>query len=321
MSFLSTVKHEYHKKVLQNLIDTNKFDVFIQELLNLKKDNNIYFNLSKKFIPEIISTNKFNLTKPKIVWTNSFLSQDLEYLIKFINFYISKTSKTISNVNSLSAEIFSIQQTYKYNEIIDFQKFAELSFLFQWLLISNSDESDRFISNQLPFFSSTNGYNFSTSQLTKCYIYIIDHPYNIFQKLKTIFNSDVDKARNYMFNVDGTNTLNPSDNPNFNPLQQGWQIHSQSLQDSNVINSLRGKIIMYEDLINDKFETLSSIILHLIQSEVNLDLRYDVIEEFISQNQTKSESYENGSDKLSNKEKKFIASYLHDVNRINNFKL
>ena len=122
-------------------------------------------------------------------------------------------------------------------------------------------------------------------------------------------------------NVDGTNTLNPSDNPNFNPLQQGWQIHSQSWQDSNVINSLRGKIIMYEDLINDKFETLSSIILHLIQSEVNLDLRYDVIEEFISQNQTKSESYENGSDKLSNKEKKFIASYLHDVNRINNFKL
>ena len=68
-------------------------------------------------------------------------------------------------------------------------------------------------------------------------------PVQYFPKIKTIFNSDVDKARNYMFNVDGTNTLNPSDNPNFNPLQQGWQIHSQSWQDSNVINSLRGKLL------------------------------------------------------------------------------
>ena len=61
-----------------------------------------------------------------------------------------------------------------------------------------------------------------------------------------------------MFNVDGTNTLNPSDNPNFNPLQQGWQIHSK-LAGLKCHKLPKRKNYYVEDLINDKFETLSSV--------------------------------------------------------------
>ena len=61
-------------------------------------------------------------------------------------------------------------------------------------------------------------------------------------------------------------------------------MHTESWTDPNVLSSLRGKIISKKDIINNTFETLSSVILHLIQSGVEMELNYDLIENFTNQN-------------------------------------
>ena len=76
------------------------------------------------------------------------------------------------------------------------------------------------------------------------------------------------------------------------------------------MSSLRGKIISKKEILNNTYETLSSIILHLIQSGVEMDLNYDLIENFISQNQVPDFDLDIN---LSKKEKKFLDKYIDDT--------
>ena len=69
-------------------------------------------------------------------------------------------------------------------------------------------------------------------------------------------------------------------------------------------------------MIANPFDTLSSIILHLIQSGVKIELNYDLINNFISNNPTtKNEEVFD----ISQKEKKFIDQYVGDIVSSYNF--
>jgi hypothetical protein len=54
---------------------------------------------------------------------------------------------------------------------------------------------------------------------------------------------------------------------------------------------------------------LSSIILHLVQSGVEIELNYDLIEQFVSQNPISNEFVT----EVSQKEKKFIDQYIDQI--------
>ena len=82
------------------------------------------------------------------------------------------------------------------------------------------------------------------------------------------------------------------------------------LTDANVVNSLKGKIISKKDLDNNTYEVLSSIILHLIQSGVELDLDYDLIDQFVKNNPVK---HDDSLDDISTKEMKFLDKYVSDL--------
>ena len=71
----------------------------------------------------------------------------------------------------------------------------------------------------------------------------------------------------------------------------------------------KGKIILKKDLIREPYETLSSIILHLVQSGVEIELNYDLIEKFVNQNPISNES----EIEVSQKEKKFIDQYIDQI--------
>ena len=86
-------------------------------------------------------------------------------------------------------------------------------------------------------------------------------------------------------------------------------INTQSWTDANVVNSLKGKIISKKELTKNSYEVLSSIILHLIQSGVKIELDYDLIDNFLNKNTIDEDS----SDEISSKEKKFLDKYVNEI--------
>ena len=152
--------------------------------------------------------------------------------------------------------------------------------------------------------------------MSKCYLLIVDHPYSVFAKIKNKLDGDSDMAKQLMFNTDGKNIIQFKENDNFCPVQQPWHIHLSSWQDPNVIDSLKGKFIHLTDLLNNPIDTLSSIVFHLIQSGLLLDMKYDVVEEFIQNNNPKNQISIFDHDKISNHDKKFIKNIMkeYDLN-------
>ena len=164
--------------------------------------------------------------------------------------------------------------------------------------------------NDLPFFSSENNYNFTKQSLSQSYILILNNPYEVYSKIKKTVNHDQEIARNVFLNLDQSSQDEKYSKVKFKFSNKGWNVHTDSWTDPNVLSSLRGKIISKKEILNNTYETLSSIILHLIQSGVEMELNYDLIENFISQNQVPDFDLDIN---LSKKEKKFLDKYIDDT--------
>lgn len=311
MSFLSNVKYRYQSKILDDLLEKNHKD-FCNYLFKLKKDKHLYYSLASNYIPTILAKNEIGIGEPKIIWLNSFLRDDLQYVESFLNFYIQKTVNTSEEIQDISAEFLKVQDYFSIREKIDFDKFVQCSLLYQWLLSDVKEKNFHIITNLLSFFSTDSGYNFTTPTLSKCYLLIADHPYSIFAKIKNKFDGNSDMAKQLMFNIDGQNIIKSKENDNFCPVQQPWHIHLSSWQDPNVIDSLKGKIIHLTDLFNNPMDTLSSIVFHFIQSGLILDMKYDIVDEFIQNNNPKNHISISNYDEISNHDKKFIKNSIKE---------
>ena len=110
--------------------------------------------------------------------------------------------------------------------------------------------------------------------------------------------------------MDQRATLQDQNKTSFYLFRKGWHTNTESWTDANVMNSLKGKIISTKELKNNSYEVLSSIILHLIQSGVEIELDYDLIENFVKNNSyIDNEAYE----EISTKERKFLDKYVSDI--------
>ena len=137
----------------------------------------------------------------------------------------------------------------------------------------------------IPFFQENN-YNFTKQSLSQSYILILNNPYEVYSSIKKTVNQDQEVARNIFLNLDQKEQNESFSKANFKFPTKGWHIHTESWSDPNVLTSLRGKIISKKDIYNNTFETLSSVILHLIQSGVEMELNYDLIELFMKKTQS-----------------------------------
>ena len=146
--------------------------------------------------------------------------------------------------------------------------------------------------------------------MTLCYFYLIDDPYQVYQDLKNKHDNDSEVARNIFLNLDNNYLSHDVNDKKFELDKQGWHTHVSSWKDANVINSLKGKFIFKKNLINDPYDTFSSIIFHLIQSGADIDLNYDVIQKYVN---TLPKSQKAPEVSLSNKEKKFIDQYVQNI--------
>lgn len=304
MSFLNKFKYHYHLKQIDHLFEEHKYSEIFDYLHKMKHEEKLFYEISLKYISN--SINKFNqdVSSKKIVWINTFLNVDSEYLRYFIQHYIQKFKNLKQDIKSYKYEI---NQIVRSSEDINFNALVNQSYFFQWMIMNKHDVKFKFLQNEIPFFSSENNYNFTKQSLSQAYILILNNPYDVYSRIKKNVNQDQEIARNIFLNLDQKAQDDTYSKANFKFPSKGWHIHTESWSDPNVLTSLRGKIISKKEIYNNTFETLSSVILHLIQSGVEMELNYDSIELFINNNPI-TEKHEDIE--ISNNEKKFLSNYV-----------
>lgn len=310
MSLINKISFQYKYRVLKELADAKKYTEFFKELDKTKKNHSNFLNLSKKFVSNLIKDNENDIFASKIIWLNSFLIEDLSYLNRFIYYYLEYQKIIIDPIKTYEEEIADFLKDNIETKKISFNDYLDNSYLYQWLILKSSEQEFKFINNQMPFFSTKNNFNFTKPTLSSCFISIVDHPYSIYQAIKNQNNNDIEKSRNIFLNLDNRSNFSNFENLSIEINRQGWHTNFLSWQDPNVLNSLRGKIILKSNLIENTYETLSSIIFHLIQSGLKIEINYEIINEFIKTNPLQYKIIEQD---ISAKEKKFLAPYIDNI--------
>lgn len=307
MSFLNNFKFQYHNKHLESLLDANEYTKTLTYLSKLSSNKKLFHDLSLTHVNKIINRSTQDILKEKIIWISSYMDNDSKYVISFIENYLLNFENLDQKIKTYQEEINNILIK---SEQINFNTLINQSYFFQWMIINNYKIPFKFISNNFPFFSTEENYNFTKSNITQSFIFIINHPYDVYANLKRKNNNDQEIARNIFLNLDEKNFTQNIGNTNFSLTKKGWHTNTLSWTDANVINSLKGKIISKKELLENTYEVLSSIILHLIQSGVDIELKYDFVDDFVKNNPLIEEE---SSIDISQKEKKFLSNYVDEL--------
>jgi hypothetical protein len=309
MNILNKIKYQYNLKKLQDLISSEEYTKFFDEISKLSNNKSIFLQLLANLGVSALQKNNTNFFQNKIIWLNSFLKEDTAYVSKFMEYYMKELNQNIELTEYEKATVKELKKL-ENTKNLNFYDFLNYSYLYQYLILNQYIQNTILI-NELPFFSQANQLNFSKPTLTQCYFYIMDHPYSTYSEIKKNNSNDQIIAKNIFLNLDDTPTVSNIENVNIEIARKGWNIHVKSWTNENVINVLNGKVILKKDLEKDTYDVLSSIILHLIQTGSKIDLNYSVIEKFLEINPYNATTFD--GDALSQKEKKFINQYVEEI--------
>ncbi len=310
MSFLTNIKYQYNLRILEDFISTNNYYGFFDHLEKLNRNQELYLKLLLNLGNSAILNNTSDIFKSKIIWLSSFMHEDTSYISDFLNYYNKNTETSVGDIFKYEEKLVTILNNISRVENLNFLDFVDRSYVYQYLILQENTYPLKFLRNQLPFFSTKNNLNFSKNSLTNSFIYIIENPYTVYQKIKNSLRGDKSLAQNIFLNLDDHSSFVKIDGVNVEINKQGWHTHTTSWANSNVTNSLNGKIILKKDLINDTFDVLSSIMLHFIQSGAKIKMDYNIIKSFIEQFPPETNAIEID---ISQKEKKFIEKYITNI--------
>ena len=311
MKIIQNIKYQYQLKLIEDLFKDNKFNEINSCLLEYcnKSPTNGY-NLLKKYIPQILNiTSEEKILNDNIVLINSFEKNDSEIISKFINYYLSKISFSNYEVSNYQNELTSIIMSLKKIKKIDQDDIFNNSIYYQSILTYQKKDVLQFLGNQFAFFSTPANLNFTNIRLSKCYFLLIEHPYNLYQKIKHKLNSK-DLAINEFLNSDDVPLINTFKNVELSVTRKGWGVFTNSWSDPNVVNTLKGAILKKEEFYDNPEEFFAGIILHLRQSNCDIPLDYSLINEYVSNLHTINEPQ---TINISNREKKALKKYIESV--------
>ena len=136
MSFLNKFKYHYHLKHIDNLFLDQKYQEIFEYLGQMKNDEKLFYELSLKYISNSINNFNQDILSKKIVWINTFLDDDSEYLRFFIQDYFKNFENLKQDIKSYKQEIDQIIQS---NEDINFNTLVNQSYFFQWMILNKYD--------------------------------------------------------------------------------------------------------------------------------------------------------------------------------------
>lgn len=310
MNLLEKIKFNYNVKIFAEDLKNLNFDSLRVNLHKISKNPYLYYNIYRNFYQRFDEiANSHNLFPNNLIFINSFFSQDLGIIKDFINYYFKKINH--QNFIEIKYEDVMNQINILVNEARSSMPFEDIvanSIIYQSLFSFMNREKILFVENIHTFFSTTNNYNFTNPYLTKCYFLVVDEPIQIYQDTKLRNKSDKDIAQNIMFNLDSAPLFDKTSNITIS--RKSWPIHTLSWTDPNVINSLKGLVLKKELLLNKDLDTYASIIHHLNQYNLKINLQYDLIKQYLEDVNFDNQIYKT---KISNNERKFIEKNIQGL--------
>ena len=303
MKIIENIKYNYYIKVFEEDLKNLNFDRLKANLQKLAKAPHLYSKIHQNFFKEFNDiTNSHNIFPCNYIFINSFLEEDLSLIKNFLKYYFEKTNYQKFSEIKYEELIDQINLLLKdYPSPMAFEDVVSSSMIYQSLFGFLNEEKELYIENIHSFFSTQHNYNFTDAFLTKCYFLIVDEPLQVYQDIKHRHNLDKDLAQNIMFNLDNKPLMD--EKLNIEVTRKSWPIHTSSWTDPNVMNALKGLVLNKRLLLQKDLETYASIILHLKQANIKINLQYDLIQQYLDENNFINQS--NIPD-LSNNEKKFI---------------
>jgi len=303
MKIIENIKYNYYIKVFEEDLKNLNFDSLKANLQKLAKAPHLYSKIHQNFFKEFNDiTNSHNIFPCNYIFINSFLEEDLSLIKNFLKYYFEKTNYQKFSEIKYEELIDQINLLLKdYPSPMAFEDVVSSSMIYQSLFGFLNEEKELYIENIHSFFSTQHNYNFTDAFLTKCYFLIVDEPLQVYQDIKNRHNLDKDLAQNIMFNLDNKPLMD--EKLNIEVTRKSWPIHTSSWTDPNVMNALKGLVLNKRLLLQKDLETYASIILHLKQANIKINLQYDLIQQYLDENNFINQS--NIPD-LSNNEKKFI---------------
>ena len=303
MKIIENIKYNYYIKVFEEDLKNLNFDRLKANLQKLAKAPHLYSKIHQNFFKEFNDiTNSHNIFPCNYIFINSFLEEDLSLIKNFLKYYFKKMNYQKFSEIKYEELIDQINLLLKdYPSPMAFEDVVSSSMIYQSLFGFLNEEKELYIENIHSFFSTQHNYNFTDAFLTKCYFLIVDEPLQVYQDIKNRHNLDKDLAQNIMFNLDNKPLMD--EKFNIEVTRKSWPIHTSSWTDPNVMNALKGLVLNKRLLLQKDLETYASIILHLKQANIKINLQYDLIQQYLDENNFINQS--NILD-LSNNEKKFI---------------
>ena len=311
MKIIQNIKYQYQLKLIEDLFKNSNYSDINSYLSEYCKTSPINcFNLLKRFIPQILNiTSEEKILNDNIVLINSFDKNDSEIILKFINYYLKNIRFPNYEISSYENELTSIVMSLKNEKKIGQEDIFKNSIYYQSMMTYTKGDVIQFLENQHAFFSTPANLNFTNIRLSRCYFLIVEHPYNLFKKLKIRLNSK-DLAINEFLNSDNTPLINIFKNVELSVTRKGWDVYTNSWSDPNVINTLKGAILKKEELYDNPEEFFGSVILHLRQSNFDIPLDYSLINKYVSNFLTLSEHQ---TIDISNREKKSLKKRIEII--------
>ena len=279
MGFLQQVKFNYYQNQIKDLISQNNYSEIKQVLTGVfQKDKVLHRELLSKFLDNFVGhTGLEGLFKKNIFWVNVFDDEVLNTITDFLKYYLKNVSPTTATVLNYS-EIF----LSKNKKDINFEEFLNQNYKIQ-LDINFSFEYPIVINNS-SFFVSENKKNIFTHEFfTDSYIYIVQNPYDIYKKCKSISGNKFDPL-NHLLNSDHRfYTYQSQDGLKLDLPREGWHTNLSSWADQEVIDRFNGIFFQFEEIKSSPLDFFSSILLRMKDRGLPIDINYDVINAYISE--------------------------------------
>jgi len=311
---LKKIKTNYLDKLFSDLVNKNDFINIDKELKKLKNNNQEFYHL---FLNRVLNTYFNNdhgqeFFKNKIIWLNSFDISDTSLIKEFLSFYINQKIDVSLSPEPYTDALKNISKIFKIKQI-SFEDLVENSFLYQYEILNQTSNKNKLLQSNHAFFEKLPDKFFTHYYLTQCFFYVIKNPIHIYQQYREKYESQL-----IALNMISGLKEDPIQSTEENSLiientNKGWSTNVLSWSNPNVMNTFRGLLIKYEDLMNNPLQIFAEIISHLIQSGMDIDVDYELIEKFIEKNQHQILTNFNFDISISNQEKKKITREFGDV--------
>lgn len=288
--FFNNIKLNYNIKILDSLFSSRNYKEINELLQGYKKNDYVFYNLIKYIRNKYLHLpDHSRLLKKKFIWLISYDKSDLTFFENFLKYYFKN-----QNISFLSGEYLDCYSatmskisTKDINPKPSFEEIVQETDLYHLLMHYVNDEEYFILKTNSAFFEAPNNKYFIYPINTISYFAIIRDPFDLYSKYKNI-NNNQQEALEMLNHFDITRA---EDHRNKNQTKyailenkQSWSVNSKSWNDENVKDTYRGKIILYNDLISSVEEALTETIYQLKQSGVPIEINYDLIKNYVTEN-------------------------------------